>query len=438
MATSVVQLDRRHFVDEPSIIVLKEGDITYALNAKTKSIITSSTDAVAVIQKAIDSLPATGGKIFIKAGEYVIHSSINLKSFVVLEGEGADITTLKIYDTISNPADGSMLNRVAIKNMTIDAENRTVDALVMRNPVECLIERVFFRRIGGTAIRFENVRPAHGYWNVIEKCLIDAKNRCIDIKGSDSNFISKNVIYGGQIGLRINDGYNIITDNDFLKNVVGIMEEVALNQIIANRFDHIKRHAIYAVPYMCGRTIIKGNQFRRISEESDGLYPAVWINPQSAEVGAYYIVEGNHFSNAPLGGTKPGYCIAEGANANDNIIIGNVCESYATDALYIVGTRDIVEHNIPKEYNFTKIVEGSVPVDSTGIKSVTLYFSKPYPPGVTPRASLTLRSPTVTDFEVGGVWYTIDNTRINVNVKVTVASATQGALVNVTAIVKAN
>jgi hypothetical protein len=128
MATQIIRLDHRHFVDEPSVIVFKEGDVVYALDTKTKKIISSSTDAATVIQKAIDALPSTGGKVFIKEGRYILSSTLKLKSYTCIKGAGPRITVLAVKNGVpcavqvfGNSAT-DRLKRVTLKGFSVEQE----------------------------------------------------------------------------------------------------------------------------------------------------------------------------------------------------------------------------------------------------------------------------------------------------------------------------
>src|SRR5262249_3831046 len=55
------------------------------------------------IQTAVDALPPTGGKIFVKAGDYVISDTIKLlRSNVHLQGEGMGITNIIAAQTMTD------------------------------------------------------------------------------------------------------------------------------------------------------------------------------------------------------------------------------------------------------------------------------------------------------------------------------------------------
>jgi len=70
-----------------SYIIWTDGSTIYALNGTTGEIDYSGTDAVTVIQNAIDALP-DGGKIIIRTGIYELTNSIFAKSNIIIEGEG--------------------------------------------------------------------------------------------------------------------------------------------------------------------------------------------------------------------------------------------------------------------------------------------------------------------------------------------------------------
>jgi len=71
-----------------SYLIFKKAGIVYARNGKTGELEFSDEDAATVIQKAIDALPAEGGKIFTKSGVYLIKNRIKMRTGVWLEGEG--------------------------------------------------------------------------------------------------------------------------------------------------------------------------------------------------------------------------------------------------------------------------------------------------------------------------------------------------------------
>jgi hypothetical protein len=72
------------------------------------------------IQAAISSLPASGGKLLLSAGNYYITSSIELVGGLTLEGEGK--TNTRIYSTVTaiQPANPAVYtNNVQLRNLYI-------------------------------------------------------------------------------------------------------------------------------------------------------------------------------------------------------------------------------------------------------------------------------------------------------------------------------
>jgi hypothetical protein len=96
MATQVIQLDRKHFVEEVQVVVFSDGDAFYALDTKSKAIIVQGTNASEVIQKAVNAVSGTGGVIFVRdinPGSFTL-SSVPTNVLVLISYNGT-ITLLK-------------------------------------------------------------------------------------------------------------------------------------------------------------------------------------------------------------------------------------------------------------------------------------------------------------------------------------------------------
>jgi len=78
-----------HNSNEGSYTIWNDGNITYARDESTETVEYSSTDAGAVINKLVESLPTYGGKININAGNYTLSSTIILNKACTVEGEGS-------------------------------------------------------------------------------------------------------------------------------------------------------------------------------------------------------------------------------------------------------------------------------------------------------------------------------------------------------------
>jgi hypothetical protein len=117
--------------DEASYIIWNEGSTIYARNGSTGTIEYSGTDAVTVINNAITATSNKGGgTIFIKAGNYTLGSSIILKSYVTLEGEGwgeqKAATTLRLADSVNDDVIRTLQQKnyhITVRNLQIEGNN---------------------------------------------------------------------------------------------------------------------------------------------------------------------------------------------------------------------------------------------------------------------------------------------------------------------------
>lgn len=96
-----------HFPSEVSYLIWTDGLTIYARNSLTGVIDYSGSDAATVINKAITATyDKGGGLVFVKSGNYSISSSIILKSYVTLEGEGwgeqKAPTVLRLVDNVND------------------------------------------------------------------------------------------------------------------------------------------------------------------------------------------------------------------------------------------------------------------------------------------------------------------------------------------------
>ena len=88
-------------VSGASYIVFADGSNYYVRNGRTGEIQFSGTDAGQVINSAINALPSGAGSIQLTEGTFNVGSTINLKSYVTLEGQGAGVTRLSAVGGIT-------------------------------------------------------------------------------------------------------------------------------------------------------------------------------------------------------------------------------------------------------------------------------------------------------------------------------------------------
>ncbi len=155
-----------------SYIISQVGSYTCMQNGTTGKLEDYSTNASYVIQSAVDSLPFSGGKIFVKAGVYVV-DGIHVKNkqtttydtfeHIVLEGEGRFDTVIKLRDhaqgavsdeptfthravILAEPYDSTGI-RVTIRNLYIHGNNENQDynvsGIIVRKSFAAVIEDNF-------------------------------------------------------------------------------------------------------------------------------------------------------------------------------------------------------------------------------------------------------------------------------------------------------
>jgi len=105
-------------VEPYSYTVFREGDMYYAKNGKTGEVFEDD-DASEVMESAISSLPDTGGRIFIKSGDYRVsgNKTITLKSNVEIVGEGKETVLGSVDGRLTFKFDG--VENVTLRNFTI-------------------------------------------------------------------------------------------------------------------------------------------------------------------------------------------------------------------------------------------------------------------------------------------------------------------------------
>jgi parallel beta-helix repeat protein len=92
--------------------VISDGSTTNVSRHADYIIPSGSTSAQKTIQKAIDALPADGGKILFLEGTYIVDGPINLRDHVVLEGQGQN-TILKLKDNCAYATPSFTRNSIA-------------------------------------------------------------------------------------------------------------------------------------------------------------------------------------------------------------------------------------------------------------------------------------------------------------------------------------
>ena len=187
-------------------------------------VLADSTSAQTTINTAISALPATGGKIVLLDGTYIVGGSVLLPSNVTLEGQGYS-TVLKIKDglntnllgVIANAAGDTGNNNIIIRNLRINgnkANNSSGNQTGIRlsGVANCIIENCWVNncRDSGITLRLNSIN------NIISKCFsgYNAQAGILVDNGSNNSIINNQCTFNGFYGICLQTSQgNIIKGN---------------------------------------------------------------------------------------------------------------------------------------------------------------------------------------------------------------------------------
>jgi len=233
----------------PSYTVWREGSNYFAKDANGE-IDYSGTNASYVIESAINALTA-GGKIFIKAGTYILSATLNLVNNLILEGEGfSTILRDESQNTVSpqNVIYASGKNKIAIRNLMVQGNAGTTDladrpnghGITFDNVTDFIIENVrceYLRQSGiniGPSVTCEN-----GLLNNIE---------CVGYR---------------MALLNVGKGKKISLNNFYGKSIEGLLiehgpcEKINFNNVIVEMDESVAVGAGYAIQVLANEGDIK-------------------------------------------------------------------------------------------------------------------------------------------------------------------------------------
>jgi parallel beta-helix repeat protein len=382
MSTTVIQLDHRHFVGEPSIIIFKESDVVYALDARTKGIIASGSDASDVIQKAINYI--TSGKILIRHGTYEITKTIKINnSWIQIEGEvrgtclklahGANCRLLEV----SPPSGVAYLEYVTLKDLMFRGE------------------RAYQSEVWD-AILFHGVHRG----TLINVVIEDFNGIGLIIEGTDTQDVFENELINVHLG----------------HNQIGLKlgNRTADNKVIGCHFYNNDYEGVYAYP-SGANTFIGCHAFLN----KDGIYLGGHDNRL---IGSYF--ESNKYIGLRITSSRNvvigcyaynnEYGIAEQPPADFNIIIGCTTFNNTTANIYKVGTGTIVKSNYG--YDTEKSGVATITANSTRVTVSHGLVSAPSKVLITPlgqpAGKLWVENITSTGFDI--VTDTAPTTNLNI------------------------
>jgi len=357
---NITSMLRSAAVQPASYIVYTDGSKYYAKNGSTGIVEYSDADASNVIQYAINSLPSYGGKIFIKAGTYILSKTVGLfgKRYdtLLIQGEGMRATVLKLANNVNSdvlhftPPSGGVMTPVIVRDLGIDgnkANNTSGNGIVIEDASACVVERVLVRNMAGHGVWLKAGSIARGYFNWITSSQISDNNGDgikIDFN-IDSNIIINNLITNnGGNGIRTDVGWNVIVGNYIASNKVNIylygdynhLTKIVGNHISESLQENIKIESSGTPSFYI---VITGNVIAYPGKSAtDYQYSSVKI------INARRIM----IVNNVFAYDYPKYVIEESGYADLNIIADNILHkgNSPNPAIYRVGAGTVVKRNI--------------------------------------------------------------------------------------------
>jgi len=314
-------------------IIFKDGDYVLAKNGRMGRIEFKDTDAATVIQSAIDAL-SNGGKIFIKAGTYIIRSPITVRDRIVLCGEKASSALV-----LASGANCNIINvesgayYVTLENLLLDGSRTTQTGTSYG--VYVPTQDIEYVEIRGCII--QNCRSAGVYFN-------GHRGRC------RQNIFAYN--YNDLYLLNHLDAYDNYFTNSVSDAITGDVErELFIGHWMCeeNTFAYVGGSGI---KLRCFGANIIGNNFFRCS--GDGI----------ALVGgsSYSIIVGNIISTS---GAR-GIYLEDGQK---NIVVGNYINESKQDGIRCLSDDTLIVANIIRnsDADDTATYDGvSIPGDRSG------------------------------------------------------------------------
>lgn len=228
------------------------------------------------IQDAVNSLPATGGTVFIPAGLYIISSPIKLPSNVTLTGEGFD-TILKLADgantnVIENMNPGTWIDsNIVITNMQIDGngENQTgpANGIFLFEAPNSRIEHVWahsFPRkyLTGMVVSAAIYVVLNPNTIIRYNTIGDNKYSGIFVSFSHNNVVSRNYIYNSHRGIYLRNSDNALVKKNTIINSdegIRIYYDASYNRIIGNYIEGSSEEGIVITHPECKENFIAHN-----------------------------------------------------------------------------------------------------------------------------------------------------------------------------------
>lgn len=291
------------------------------------------------IQDGLDSLPATGGCVYVKEGTYIITASITIPSNnIAIIGCGRSTiiqTTLNIRMITANLKSGLLIERISLYGA--GALHPLNDGIMFAQVSLSRISQCWIHDCGRYGISLSlsygvTISGNHVYDNISDGIYI--------VSSADNNNIIENVCYSnGGAGINIIEArMNIIAGNNCYDNENGIYVNdgdyisICGNVCTSNEYD-----GIYLLGYFCSVT---GNVCMNNGVGGVGagirLFRSYWCS-----------VTGNVCSTDWPATQDYGIFIAiDGDAADRNILVSNMCLNNTVAQIQDNGTNTEIGHNI--------------------------------------------------------------------------------------------
>jgi hypothetical protein len=317
----------RNPVEEASYIVFTDGVKYYAKNGNTGMIEYSGDDAGAVINYAINNLPASGGRIFIRTGTYSVKTQIVINKYaVMLEGEQLGYGSVPGAKLVLN-GDFHMISIAYsaffayIRNLWLYGNDRSRSAIYISSANDVTIEHCFIHRF---ATAFIQVAGFLHVLRVVDNWIETGAGQGVWLGGTstvETVFIHNNYFY---------DTLNAVVITNYPSDIFSV---VISNNIIRMT----KQHAI--VVQKGALVIIEGNAILDVGYASPNTYDGIRLENVTGVV-----VNGNTIINYKTSNMK--YAVEETGSADYNLIVNNIVKSATSPAIVKIGTNSVSENNI--------------------------------------------------------------------------------------------
>ena len=433
---------------EYDFLVYKDGDYYKIQDGNSLSKVYKDKDPSVAVQKAIDLAP-TGGRIFIKNGEYPLSTeiSINKSLSLVCQGNAKFTNPNNLQRMIHVTADNVVIDGlVADGNKAIDTYEGIIRADMVKNLIvkNCILTNPFH----GSCVRLQHCERSriinnyfhysfHGcvYLYSAFRCIVANNNAENDgtngalvtaYASGEGHIIEGNVCRGGEFGVYLEYGLRscVVSNNSFLslhdmgaypyyaqaikiegdgKNTIigntirdvygdGLVCRSPLNIFAHNTLELVKRRAIDVGSHY---QIIESNTIKDCGYEANNTYPAIILSSWEEVYTKYCKIRNNIIMSEQS--NLPSYGIQEESGCDYNEICYNRIENVVNKGVIWSGSNTKVAFNIgfvTENSGEVTIPAGSSYVDVTHGLDITPDINKIR---ITPKDNLNGRDYWISD-----------------------------------------